>query len=283
METEKIYKYLPARIVWLVSRLPYEVQSRINEIRLRRGGPLSVSLADKNITLTDEDGVYICTDTDMTEALTYISRSSMYAFDEAVKNGYIPLEGGGRAGICGDAVLEGGKIRTFGSINSVSLRVPRFNRKCAQALSEYFACHGLCGCLVFSPPGMGKTTYLKSAAALLSDTYRVGIADERYELSGGIYNMADICSGCSKADAIELLTRTMSPQIIICDEISESEAAGVERAQNSGCVLIASCHGGNREQVMRRDFVKKMKGKGVFELGVRLYYDGGYKSELAEL
>lgn len=283
METEKIYKYLPARIVWLVSRLPYEVQSRINEIRLRRGGPLSVSLADKNLALTDEDGVYICTDTDMTEALTYISRSSMYAFDEAVKNGYIPLEGGGRAGICGDAVLEGGKIRTFGSINSVSLRVPRFNRKCAQALSEYFACHGLCGCLVFSPPGMGKTTYLKSAAALLSDTYRVGIADERYELSGGIYNMADICSGCSKADAIELLTRTMSPQIIICDEISESEAAGVERAQNSGCVLIASCHGGSREQVMRRDFVKKMKEKGVFELGVRLYYDGGYKSELAEL
>lgn len=283
MEAEKIYKYLPARIAWLLSSLPYDLQSRINEIRLRRKGPLSISLADKNITPKTDGRTYICTDSDIEETLAFISQSSMYAFDEAVRHGYIPLENGGRAGICGDAVLEGGKIRTFGNINSICLRVPRFYRNAAANLCEYFEKHGLCGCLIFSPPGMGKTTYLKSAAALLSETYRVGIADERYELSGGAYTMADICTGCAKGEAIELLTRTMSPQIIICDEISETEAEEIQRAQNSGCVLIASCHGADREQVMRRDFVKKTVEKNVFTLGVRLFYDGGYKSELITL
>lgn len=283
METEKIYKYLPARIAWLLSSLPYDLQGRINEIRLRRRGPLSISLADKNITPKTDGRAYICTDSDIGETLAFISQSSMYAFDEAVRHGYIPLEDGGRAGICGDAVLEGGKIRTFGNINSICLRVPRFYKNAAADLCEYFEEHGLCGCLVFSPPGMGKTTYLKSAAALLSEAYRVGIADERYELSGGVYSMADICTGCVKAEAIELLTRTMSPQIIICDEISETDSEGIQQAQNSGCVLIASCHGGDREQVMRRDFVKKMVQKNVFELGVKLFYDGGYKSELTAL
>ncbi len=283
MEAEKIYKYLPAGILWLISSLPHGVQSRINEIRLRRGGLMTVSLAEKNLVIESGGSAYVCTDRDIDETLEYISRSSMYAYDEAVKNGYIPLEGGGRAGICGDAVIRGGKISAFGSINSICLRVPRFYKSIAKPLIEYYQKNGLQGTLVFSPPGVGKTTYLKSAGALLSEVYRVGIVDERYELSGGIYAMADICTGCTKAEGIELLTRTMSPQVIICDEVSGAEADGIQNAQNSGCVLVASCHAATLEQLMKRDFVKRMTDKGVFSLAVRLYYDGGYGSELIVL
>jgi len=280
MEAEKIYKYLPAGILWLISSLPREVQSRINEIRLRRHGLLTVSLAEKNLVIESGGAAYVCTDRDIDEALEYISRSSMYAYDEAVRHGYIPLEGGGRAGICGDAVMRDGRISTFGSINSICLRVPRFYKNIARPLIDYYENNGLQGTLIFSPPGVGKTTFLKSAGALLSEKYRVGIADERYELSGGVYAMADICTGCSKAEGIELLTRTMSPQVIICDEVSGAEAEGIQAAQNSGCLLVASCHAATLEQVMRRDFVKRMTDKGVFSLAVRLYYDGGYGSEL---
>ena len=54
-------------------------------------------------------------------------------------------------------------------------------------------------------------------------------------------------------------------------------------AQNSGCILIASCHGRDIKQIMQRDFVKQMVEKGVFSVAVRLYNDDGYKSELTEL
>ncbi len=273
METEKLYKYLPASIVWLISSLPMHIQRSVNEIRLRRNGALSLSCDGKNIVLKSGGVEYKCSDSDIDETVSYISRSSMYAYESAIKNGYIPLEDGGRAGICGDAVSSGGNITGFGSINSVCLRVPRFIKDTALDLFEYYSQNGLQGTLVFSPPGVGKTTYLKSIAHLLSFEYRVGIADERYELSGGIYKMADICSGCKKRDAIELLTRTMSPQVIVCDEISESEAEGVRSAQNSGAVLVASCHGGSIMQVQNRDFIKKMIENGVFSVGLELYFE----------
>lgn len=283
MEAAKLYKYLPAGITWLIERLPPDIQSRINEIRLRRNGVLSVSLPEKNLVIQSDKGAYICTGRDVDETVAYISQSSMYAFDSAVRNGYIPLPDGGRAGICGDAVCENGAVRTFGSISSICLRVPRLIKDYASELASYFASHDPVGVLVFAPPGAGKTTYLKSAISLLSETRRVAVADERYELSWASHGMADICTGCPKAVAIELLTRTMSPQIIVCDEISSAEASAVLAAQNSGCVLIASCHGRDINQVMRRDFVKQMVEKGVFTVAVRLYNDDGYKSELTEL
>lgn len=283
MEAAKLYKYLPAGITWLIERLPPELQGRINEIRLRRNGVLSVSLPERNLVIQCDKGAYICTDRDMDEAVAYISRSSMYAFDSAVRNGYIPLPDGGRAGICGDAVCENGAVRSFGSINSICLRVPRLVRSYASELASYFASHGPVGALVFAPPGAGKTTYLKSVVSLLSESLRVAVADERYELSAASRGMADICTGCPKAAAIGLMTRTMSPQVIVCDEISPTEAPAVLAAQNSGCVLVASCHGRDINQVMRRDFVNRMIEKGVFSVAVRLYNDGGYRSELTEL
>ena len=215
MEAAKLYKYLPAGITWLIERLPPDIQGHINEIRLRRNGVLSVSLPEQNLVIQSGKGAYICTDRDIDETVAYISRSSMYAFDGAVRNGYIPLPDGGRAGICGDAVCENGAIRTFGSINSVCLRVPRLVKGYASDLASYFALHGLVGALVFAPPGAGKTTYLKSAISLLSENRRVAVADERYELSCASHGMADICSGCPKATAIQLLTRTKSPQISV--------------------------------------------------------------------
>lgn len=86
MEAAKLYKYLPAGITWLIERLPPDIQGHINEIRLRRNGVLSVSLPEQNLVIQSGKGAYICTDRDIDETVAYISRSSMYAFDGAVRN-----------------------------------------------------------------------------------------------------------------------------------------------------------------------------------------------------
>ncbi len=293
MEAEKLYKYLPLRIHLLMTGVPEGAVRSLNEIRLRVGLPLSLSCGSRNLSLNDrgklckpEDGTAV-NEEEMRECISKLTKSSLYSFDETIRHGYIPLEGGARAGVCGDAVAGKDGIKTFSDIKSVSLRVSRLFPDLAKPLVEYYAENGVCGALVFSPPGLGKTTYLRSAAYLLSrgnKPYRVGIADERSELyveemSGCLI---DYVRGCRKRDGIDLLTRTMSPQIIICDEISEAEADGVIAAQNSGVCLIASCHGESPEGIMKRPHIARMTEKGIFKLLVRLWYDGNgkYGSEL---
>ena len=83
----------------------------------------------------------------------------------------------------------------------------------------------------------GKTTFLRSAAYLLStgrEALRVGVADERDELITPEMSacIIDRVSGCPKALAVEILTRTMSPQVIICDEIGAGGAEELLAAAN---------------------------------------------------
>lgn len=293
MEVAKLYKYLPFRVRLLMEGIPAEVAGSLNEIRLRANLPFSLSVGSRNLSVNEkgkickpEEGVS-ADDEEMKECVSKLTKSSLYSFDETIKKGYIPLEGGARAGICGDAVSGKDGIKTFSSIRSISIRVSRLYPDLALPLAKRFFNEGPCGTLVFSPPGVGKTTYLRSAAYLLSKgkkPYRVGIADERSEIF--VPEMAgcliDFVRGCRKRDGIDLLTRTMSPQIIICDEISDDEAEGVIAAQNSGVRLVASCHGDCAEGIMKRPHIARMMQKGIFELLVRLWHDGEYGSELME-
>ncbi|MFA6729510.1 MAG: hypothetical protein WCR95_00730 [Eubacteriales bacterium] len=291
MEAESLYKYLPLRIHCLMTSLPSAAILTLNEIRLRVGLPLSLSLGDRNLSVSGEgklcrpeNGVTV-SEEEMRECISKLTRSSLYTYDETIKRGYIPLDGGARAGVCGDAVSERGRIKAFSDIKSVSLRVSRLFKNLAKPLYERISDSGMAGCLVFSPPGAGKTTYLRSAAYLLSrgkKPYRVGLSDERCELFVPEMTgcLIDCVRGCGKSEGIELLTRTMSPQIIICDEISGDEADGIISAQNSGVRLIASCHGDSLESIMKRPHIKQMTEKGIFELFVKLWYDGSFKSEI---
>jgi|LSQX01.3.fsa_nt_gb stage III sporulation protein AA len=291
LESKKIYKYLPLRIYLLMLKIPENAVVNLNEIRLRVGLPLSLSFGNRNLSVNDsgklcrpEEGTTV-TGEEMKECISKLTRSSLYSYDETIKYGYIPLEEGCRAGICGDAVTSKNGIKTFSSIKSVSLRVSRLYPDLAKPLAEYFDLNGICGTLVFSPPGLGKTTYLRSAAYLLSrgnKPLKVGIADERSELFVPEMTgcLIDYVRNCKKREGIDLLTRTMSPQVIICDEISDAEVEGIIEAQNSGVCLIASCHGESLEGIMKRPHIHKMTEKGIFRLFVRLWQDGGYKSEI---
>ena len=45
------------------------------------------------------------------ETVSYVSRYSIYAFDEEMRQGYITLPGGHRVGLAGKIVMEDGRIR----------------------------------------------------------------------------------------------------------------------------------------------------------------------------
>lgn len=291
------FKYIPPRLTKLIVSLPTPLLEKINEIRLRLEAPFSLTLGGKNLLL-DKDGnpctlknAVCATKKEMEECLSLLSQGSLYTYDDTIKTGYIPIQDGGRAGVCGEAILQNGEVRGFKEIYSINLRLHRHVPFFASELIKFYAREGICGTLIYSPPAMGKTTFLRSVAYLLSEgrnirPFRVGIVDERCEIfiRGISDGLIDVISNCPKAYGIELLCRTMSPEVIICDEIGSGEQDAVINAQNTGVHLIASAHGNSIDGLRRRPFIKKMLEAGLFDAAVRLNADeNGFRCEIERI
>ncbi len=279
MNFDSVLIYLPERLSKALLNLKYK---NITEIRLRTNAPVSVTCEKGNVTFdekgreTKADSGMITTPREMDLCISALCNHSRYSFEETIKNGFIPLSGGGRAGVCGKAFISDGKTVSAFEITSINIRLNSFFPNVAKeaVLLMKKSPNGL---LVISPPGVGKTTYLKSLIHLLSGgtytpAYRVGVIDERFELSEGIKQkgFCDFLCGMNKKRSIELLTRTMSPEIIICDEISEDDVSAIICGCNTGVSFICSIHGKNTEDVKKREFVKKLFEANLFSYAVEI-------------
>ncbi len=282
---DSLFRYLPLRINRALNALPYEVLTAANEIRLRKNAPVSVTVGTKNLTIDSfgrvcniKNGMRI-TESELFECIERLTDGSVYTYDEYLKKGFIPLANGGRAGVCGSAAPSG----NWTVIHSINLRICRFVPRAAEELIKHFASEGIKSTVVCAPPAQGKTTFLKSAAYLLANGIgiaptRVGIADERGEIFHGINDngLIDPCVFLPKAQGIELLTRVMSPEVIICDEISATEVDAVIEAQNCGVSLIASAHCFDIKDLLLRGRMKALANPNVFPLCAILGFDGEF-------
>ena len=122
----------------------------------------------------------------------------------------------------------------------------------------------------------GKTTMLRDIARILScgwqkRAYNVLLADERYELALEEQKNCDVLRGMPKAVAVGYATRTMAPDVIICDEIASTEdAAAIAAAANTGVIIIASMHAGSLQQLNRRPAFRELQKHRCFEKAIVL-------------
>ena len=115
--------------------------------------------------------------------------------------------------------------------------------------------------LIVSPPGCGKTTLLRDIARVLSIRgIKVAICDERSEIadmydsipSFDLGPRTDIIDGCNKRYGISMLIRTMSPHVIITDEIGDRyDVEAIKQCTNAGVKIITSIHGSNKEDLLK--------------------------------
>lgn len=285
--------YLPPRFLPVIQALPDSLAKQITEIRLRLENPFSVTAGGRNL-LPDASGCFRTTAealrvtrADLDEMLSRMTHGSLYAFEDCLSSGYLPLPDGCRAGVAGETILSSSGQLRFRTITSVNLRISRFLPAFARPLTDRLRGGIFAGALVISPPAGGKTTFLRSAAWQLSTgsrPFRIGIADERGELEIPD-GLCDRITGCEKGRAIELLTRTMSPEYLLCDELGVGEEGPLLAAQNTGVRLIASVHGGSLEEARKRPCVRTLLDAGLFEYLVLL--EPGYHvrvfSEAGEL
>ena len=89
---------------------------------------------------------------------------------------------------------------------------------------------------------------------------------------------SDIFISYPKGLAIEIATKSMTPEIIICDEISsQSEANSVLMASNCGVKLIASTHANSFDELCEKEILKGLFSHNVFDLALGITREAGSK------
>lgn len=282
---------LSPKLKSLLLGIPNSAKLTVFEVRLRVGKPIMLTCAERSWFVDDRSQLlnlpknpYITTQNDIADSVVSMCSHSIHSHQHEFKDGYISLRGGHRAGICGTAVMSNCKISTVRDITSVNLRIAREITGAADALIELIFLNNICGVLIAGIPSSGKTTVLRDLARQLASGktgrfIKVAVVDERCEL-GAVYDgvpqndlghSSDILSGYPKAEGIMTAVRTLSPQVIVCDEIGgSSESDGIIEGLNSGVKVIATAHAGTIAEILRRPQIMRLLESGAFEKIVRL-------------
>ena len=238
----------------------------IEEIRFHKG---------RYITVTARQKSFVCNvlvgEREIQEIFTRMCGGSLYAHEQTIREGYIPLEGGIRVGVCGSAACEGGKVIGVHNITGLMIRIPHAVAVETQSLlHSFFSENRHHGMLIYSPPGVGKTTLLRAIAKDAASRYarHTVIVDTRGELNVELNDPSlnlDVMSGYPRDVGIEIAVRTLGAQLIICDEIgSLKDAQAILGAANCGVPLIASAHAASLDELLERPAIKILHHAHVF-------------------
>jgi len=241
---------LPQSVKDELELLPQSVITEIEEIRMRCGQHVRLQGPGCEKIVS-----HIVTAEDLVKTLNSLIKYSYYAYEEDLAKGFITIEGGHRVGVCGKAVVKKGQTSLIKEVSSMNIRFCKEIRGCADEVAEILTDGNgrPLNTLIVSPPGCGKTTLLRDIARILSyRRIKVAVCDERSEIAGMYGSVpsfdlgprTDVLDGAPKAQGIEMLIRSMSPQVIITDEIGKKEDIdAIEQCISSGVALISSIHG----------------------------------------
>ena len=183
------------------------------------------------------------------------SNESLYTINDQLINGFVTVKGGIRIGVAGDVVTNNNEIKTIKNIKSLNIRIPHFVKNCSLNLFNILCdSNKVKNTLIISPPGAGKTTFLRDFAYQISkhiNNLNILVVDERNEISGttdideGIVlgDSVDVYTNCTKSYAFSNGIRSMKPDVIITDEINlHQDLNAIQSAITSGVCVVASIH-----------------------------------------
>ncbi len=248
-----------------LKKISEEKFSDIKEIRITVNRPIRITINRKSffidnnfISLTDIENIFFT-----------LCDYSVHAYKNEICEGFITCEGGIRVGICGTAVYSDDKIYTVKDISALNIRIPHEIKGISKPIGNFLGAGGI---LIIGPPCSGKTTVLRDIAQSASEKFFVTIVDERMEIAG-VFNgypafnigNATVLNGFLKSDGIKSAVRSMSPDIIICDEFGdEKDIKSALFAMKSGAQIVASMHALDKNDFISKPIVKELLKAEIF-------------------
>lgn len=282
---------LSPRLKDILLGVPKSAKLMAFEVRVRVGKPMALTCPGKCWFVDEQAQLhnlpqhgYIVTQGDVADSVITLCGYSVHSHQQEMANGFITTRGGHRAGICGTAVTSGKEISAIRDISSINLRIAREVRDAATPLIEEIFSKKLCGVLIIGIPSSGKTTILRDLARQLAcgkagRFVKVAVVDERCEI-GAVYDgvaqndlgvCCDILSGYPKGQGILSAVRTLSPHVILCDEIgAKEEVDSMLDGINCGVRMVATAHAENLGELLRRPQIVRLLEHGAFDKIVRL-------------
>lgn len=273
---DDILQYFPCDLCEYIIKIlenNSNITKNLQEIRIRVGNPIILKFKDHDIVLK-----YVITPNEILEIMERLCENSIYAYKNQICQGFLTIKGGHRIGITGTVVIENGKIINIKYISSLNIRIAREVLNCSvNVLKQILDIenHTIYNTLIVSPPGKGKTTILRDVVRQISNGIQsynfrgmtVGLIDERGEIAATYKGISqndvgirtDVIGNIDKRSGIEILIRTMSPDVIACDEIGTKEdAEAINKCIISGVKGIFTMHGKDLEDVKANKDVKKL-------------------------
>ncbi len=281
---DEAISFLPPRLKQILSDVSDEIKEKTYEVRLRTEKCIvlitsdGVIFADKGkVTYIHSENLHKVTRQDINETFNRLCDYSVYSHSDSIVQGFITIHGGHRVGICGTAVTDNGRITSIRSISSLNIRIAREFRGCADKIIAEVFRKGLTNIIIAGPPSSGKTTLLRDIVRQISSgisgvCHKVTVVDERCEIApvnDGIcvfdlgFN-TDILSSFPKAEGIMCALRTLSPDMIVCDEIgTNDECESVKCGLNSGICFALSIHASDIYELKNKPQFRLLAESGV--------------------
>ena len=269
---DRICAYLPEELRTYLNLLPEQDRLSVCEIRIRTGVPMVLLTSQGNRISTP---VTVKSD-QIKEIFRLLCGSSAYAFQRQIAEGFLTIPGGHRVGLTGTAVLDAsGTVTGMREITGFVFRVRKMIDVNVEGIvarmKSFESCHGV---VISGPPCSGKTTYLAALAKALSESDSVAVIDERRELFPDTASASLPCEvlwDYPKQIGILQALRTLSPHVIICDEVGTlAEAEAMTDGFCSGVSIVFSAHAGSVEELFSRPPVRLLAELGGVDLVIFL-------------
>ncbi len=292
MEQRELLQILPRRFRVRAEAIRWEMD-KLQELRFRIGQPVEI-IDGGNRFWKDA----VVTRSDLKEMMEYISGYSLYAFDEEIAQGFLTIPGGHRVGVAGQVIVENGKVKNMRHISFINIRFSHEILGCGRKVIPYICKgHNVKNTLIIAPPRCGKTTLLRDLVRIISGTaeqqngHNVVVVDERSEIAGCYRGMpqndlgcrTDVLDGCPKSEGMMMAVRSLSPEVIVVDEIGgEKDVQALRYVANCGSALLATIHGRSFREIREKPAVTQMIQEELFQRYIILRY-GTEPGEILEI
>lgn len=268
---QAIFRALPREVIYFIENNHDNTMEQLEEIRIRTNRKTIIKYNTKDVIID-----YIPNTRDILNILQILCDNSIYSYQGQICQGFITVVGGHRIGISGSAVMQDGKIININYVSSLNFRIAKEIKGISNyVFSQILENEKIKNTLIVSPPGYGKTTLLRDLVRNISDYgFTVSLIDERGEIAAMYKGVpqndvgvrTDIIENATKSIAMRIAVRTMSPQIIVADEIgTEEDIEAINYGICSGVNGIFTAHGGNIEELKRNECLNKIYQQKIFD------------------